>query len=293
MTHSPKSFGYESMGTHWTISIWDEIDSGVFADLKKSILDQSKAFDETYSRFIKSSLIWSLSEKRGIVTVPIDLVIMLGLYEQFFDCTNGKVNPLVGFALGDLGYDAEYSLQPKQNVRPVPDFHDALRIIDDTHIELRESILIDLGALGKGYFVDTISSFLRGKRVKRFLVDGSGDIYYQGNGEPIRAGLEDPDDETKAIGVVNMRQGSICASGINRRKWGKFHHVLDPQSLTSPQEIAAVWVLADSAVVADGLATCLFFVDPESMQKDFEFEYCIINKHRRVKRSAGFRVELF
>ncbi len=293
MASTPHTFGYESMGTLWKISIWDELDPSVFAELKRSILKQSSTFDQTYSRFIKTSLIWSLSEKRGIVEVPTDLVGMLRLYEKFLDCTDGNVTPLVGFALSDLGYDSEYSLKPKQEIRPVPDFHNALSIIDDMHIELRESVLLDLGALGKGYFVDRISSFLREKGVKRFLVDGSGDIFYQGNGETIRAGLEDPDDATKAIGIVEMREGSMCASGINRRKWGKFHHVLDPQSLTSPQEIVAVWVLADRAAIADGLATCLFFVEPERMQKDFQFEYCIMNKHRRVKRSAGFRVELF
>lgn len=293
MEQSPQSFGYQSMGTTWKISIWDDLDSSVLADLERSILAQSKEFDQTYSRFIKSSLVWSLSEKRGVVTVPKNLVTMLRLYEKFFDATDGKVSPLLGFALSDLGYDSEYSLKPKTVVRPVPDFHQALNILDDEHLELRESVLIDLGALGKGYFVDVLSSFLKRKGVQRFLVDGSGDIYYRGRGVAIRAGLEDPSDATKAIGVIEMREGSICASGINRRKWDKYHHVLDPTSLTSPSGILAVWVLADSAALADGLATCLFFTEPERLQKEFQFEYCILNHERRVKRSSGFSAELF
>lgn len=293
MAQAPQSFGYQSMGTMWKISIWDTLDPAVFADLQQSILEQSDSFDQTYSRFIKSSLIWSLSKKRGIVEVPRDLIHMLRLYEKFFDATSGKVSPLIGFALSDLGYDSEYSLKPKPAIRPVPDFHTALKILDDTHIELRESVLIDLGALGKGYFVDVLSLYLKGKGIRRFLVDGSGDIFYQGNGESIRAGLEDPHDATKAIGVLDMRQGSMCASGINRRKWDKFHHVLDPTSLTSPQEILAVWVLADTAALADGLTTCLFFVEPETLRDIFQFEYCIMNRERKVKRSKGFEAELF
>ncbi len=281
------------MGTSWKISIWDDLDPSVLLSLQQSIIAQSTEFDQTYSRFIPSSLIWSLTEKRGIVEVPADLVTMLRLYERFFRSTAGKVNPLIGFALSDLGYDSEYTLKPKENIRPVPDFHEALSIVDDTHIELRTSVLIDLGALGKGTFVDKLSSFLRSQGVKRFLVDGSGDIFYQGNGESIRAGLEHPDDPTKAIGVVEMREGSMCASGINRRKWGDRHHVLDPLSLTSPQDILAVWVLAPTAAHADGLATCLFFTEPERLQDEFRFEYCILNTEYRVKRSAGFEAEMF
>ncbi len=293
MVKSPQSFGYQSMGTTWKVSIWDDLESSVLADLERSILARSKAFDQTYSRFIKSSLICSLSEKRGIVAVPKDLVTMLRLYEKFFDYTDGKVTPLVGFALSDLGYDSEYSLKPKSVIRPVPNFHQALRIVDDTHIELLDSVLIDLGALGKGYFVDVLSSFLKSRGIRRFLVDGSGDIYYHGGGVAIRAGLEDPGDATKAIGVVEMKEGSMCASGINRRKWDKYHHVLDPTSLTSPSDILAVWVLAEKAALADGLATCLFFAEPERLQKNFTFEYCILNHERKVKRSKGFNAELF
>jgi len=280
------------MGTHWTVTIWDEVSSAVLVDVEKSITDQSKTFDETYSRFKKSSLVWSLTEKRGVITVPRDLVEMLRLYEKLCNLSGGKCTPLVGFALSDLGYDENYSLQEKQKIRSAPDFHQALTIIDDEHIELRDSVLLDVGALGKGFFVDKIAIFLQRQGLRRFLVDGSGDIFYQGT-EPIRAGLEHPGDTSKAIGVLELSGGALCASASNRRQWGIHHHIIDPTSLISPDEILATWVLADQAAIADGLATCLFFTDPERYRKEFSFEYCILNKDYKVKRSTGFNAELF
>lgn len=288
----PLRFAYESMGTQWAVSVWDGLDPAVFAGMKKDILGQSQVFDRTYSRFISTSLVWELTRKTGTVEVPSDLVAMLRMYEKLHDLSGGKCNPLVGFALSDLGYDAEYSLQARNETRPVPDFHDALRIVDDTHIELRQSTLIDLGALGKGFFVDKLSTHLRRQGVKRFLVDGSGDIYYQGSGTPIRCGLEDPADERKAVGVIALEHGAMCASGINRRAWKGRHHIIDPQSLESPSEIVAAWVIAPDAATADGLATCLFFTEPERYAKDFRFEYCLMNAERKVKRSPGFKAEL-
>ena len=37
----------------------------------------------------------------------------------------------------------------------------------------------------------------------------------------------------------------------------------------------------------------LFFTDPERYRKEFSFEYCILNKDYKVKRSTGFNAELF
>ncbi|HRH93474.1 MAG TPA: FAD:protein FMN transferase [Candidatus Peribacteria bacterium] len=287
-----QQFGYDSMGTKWNMHVWDTLDPAVFAAIRKEIIAQSEQFDRTYSRFIKSSLIWELTRKTGVVEVPEDLTAMLRLYEKLHDLSGGKCNPLVGNTLSDLGYDAEYSLKAKPEVRPVPDFHDALRIVDDTHIELKQSVLIDVGALGKGYFVDKLAAYLKRQGVRRFLVDGSGDIYYQGDGQSIRVGLEHPGDTTKAIGVVTLGNGGMCGSSGNRRFWEGRNHILDPDSLTSPAEIVATWVIAPTAAAADGLATCLFFVAPEQFERDFRFEYCIVNREYKLKRSAGFAAEL-
>ncbi len=292
METDPKQFLYESMGTAWSVSVWDDIDPSVFSGLKTSIIADSKAFDETYSRFKAASLVWQLSEKRGLLEVPEDLVLMLRLYDRLGALSGGKLNPLVGFALSDLGYDATYTLKPKDSIRPVPEFGKALRIIDDTHIELMESVLIDLGALGKGFFVDKIAAYLRRQGIRRFLVNGSGDIYYSGDGKPLRAGLEHPSDPTKVIGVIEISEGALCASATNRRAWSGYHHTIDPQSLTSPQDIIATWVRADTAALADGLSTCLFLTEPERF-RDISFEYCLLNPAYKIKRSAGFTAELF
>lgn len=292
MHTDPVRYAYESMGTSWEISVWDEIDPTVFSGLCTAIRSQSDDFDKTFSRFKPASFIWELSRKRGIVEVPADLVNMLRLYEKLNRLSGGKLNPLVGFALSDLGYDETYSLTPKNVVRPVPDFSAALRIVDESHIELRESVLIDLGALGKGYFVDKIASYLRKQGLRRFLVNGSGDISYEGNGTPIRAGLEHPGDPTKVIGVIEIDRGALCASASNRRRWGAYHHTIDPDALTSPEQIVATWVRADSAALADGLCTCLFLTEPERYE-GIPFEYCLLNPAYNIKRSAGFTAELF
>ncbi len=289
---SPSSFSYESMGTSWKITIWDVLEDGELAELQGEITFQSAAFSSLYSRFDSSSLVWSLSRKRGVVDVPEDLITMLRIYERLEPFSQGKFTPCIGFTLSDLGYDSEYSLKEKEHIRPVPKFSETLNIIDDTHLELCDAVLLDLGAVGKGFFVDKIAAFLRSRGYKRFLVDGSGDTLYEGDGQPIRCGLEDPSDAAKAIGVLTMTGGAFCSSGNNRRRWSGHHHILDPHSLRSPEHIVATWVQAPTAAMADALATCIFLAEPENFSST-PFEYCILNQEYKVKKSAGFSAELF
>lgn len=281
------------MGTHWIVTLWDPLDDIAFERIRHDVIAMTHAFDETFSRFKPTSVVRTLTKQLGVVSVPRDLVAMLRLYERLNVLSNGACNPLVGFTLSDLGYDEQYSLRPKEQIRSVPQFREAVRIVDDEHLDMRQSTLIDLGALGKGYFVDKLSEYLKRIGIRRFLVDGSGDVFYRTDGEPIRVGLEHPGDTSKVIGVVTMQTGAMCSSAGSRRKWGSYHHTIDPRTITSPTDIIATWVMADTASLADGLATCVFLTDPDIYAKEFRYDYCVLNSAYRVKRSKGFSAELF
>lgn len=94
-----------------------------------------------------------------------------------------------------------------------------------------------------------------------------------------------------------MIEGSMCASGINRRKWGEHHHVIDPltnRSTLTHEGIMAVWVVAKSTALADILASCLFFVSPEILQaQGFIFECVVMNVQKKIKKTSGWKGEFF
>jgi FAD:protein FMN transferase len=283
---------HESMGSRWSVTVWDTLSAGTFERIAQEAERICRVFDETYSRFRSDSLVRTLAAQTGTVEVPADLVAMLRICGQFNRLSDGAFNPLVGAALEDMGYDENYSLTPKEILRSVPDLSSAIHIVDDTHIDLRQPVLIDIGAVGKGYAVDLITRFLDAEGLKRFLVDGSGDVFYRGD-EPLRAGLEHPDDPAKAIGVIELRNCAFCASSGNRRTWNKYHHIIDPHTLTSPRDIIATWVKADSAAVADAAATAVFLCEPDTLTAGIPFEYCLLNSEYRVRQSHGFAVEFF
>ncbi len=293
MEQTPSHISFDAMAAKWLVTIWDVIEENELERIKAHIVSEAEEFENIFSRFRPHSFISGLAGKTGTIIVPRDFTVMMKLYFKLFVETNGKCNPLIGELLNDIGYDPSYSLKPKEIVHTAPNLIESIKIIDDTTIELLHPVQFDFGCLGKGYFVDKTSAYLTSLGLKRTLVNGSGDIFYEGNGIPIRAGLEDPSDPTKVVGVIELEKGGFCASGSNRRRWGKHHHIVDATTAISPEEIVASWVRAESCMLADGLATCVFLTPPETLQKHFDFEYCVMNPERRVKKSEGLIVELF
>lgn len=285
-------FQYEEMGTLWKITVYKNLSEETKTHVEEEIKNKLQHFDSLYSRFKKTSLIYDLSTKVGMFEVPSDLISILRVYKEVYELSEKRFTPCIGSLLEDVGYDSSYSLEEKEVKRIVPDFDEAVCILDDTHIELKQQVLLDIGAVGKGYCVDLISAYLRGKGYDHFIVDGSGDIYYASPITTISAGLEHPFDTTKVIGVVEMAQGAMCSSATNRRAWGKYSHYIDPQTSESPEDIVATWVMADNATYADALSSLLFFVPPEALTT-FSFQYCIMNNESRIKKSPGFLATFF
>ena len=299
------TFEFEAIGTHWKIQIEDEISDSVESDIFNSVRDRIAVYDQHYSRFRSDSLVTEMSKQIGTYTLPDDAKPLFDLYERLYRLTNGSVTPLIGRLLEETGYDAQYSLETKPLHVP-PTWNDAIEY-DFPNIEIKQSVLIDVGAAGKGYLVDLVAGVLHAKGVRSFSINAGGDILHQSatphpvplprrereNARTIRVGLEHPDDTSLAIGVAEIRNESICGSAGNRRTWGEFHHILDPHTLKSPRHIKAVWVIAKTALLADALTTCLFFVEPEPLQMEFNFEYVILYADNSVKQSDKFRGELF
>ena len=247
-------------------------------------------FDKTYSRFRKDSLVTKIAQQKGTYVFPIDAMPLFAFYRKLYVLTNGKVTPLIGSMLEKAGYDADYSLQPK-TIDPLPEWDDVLQIKGST-VTTTQPITLDFGAAGKGYLVDIMCQLLDEAGIEDYIIDASGDLRHKGRMEN-RVGLEDPRQSGKVIGVIDVQNQGLCASAVNRRKWGKYHHVFDPDTMTSTKDVLATWVIADSTMVADGIATALFLVNPNGVRKEFSYEFARMHADGGVDYSPAFQKALF
>ena len=95
------------------------------------------------------------------------------------------------------------------------------------------------------------------------------------------------------VGVVELCGHALCASAVHRRAWGDgLHHILDARTGAPTRSVLATWVIADNAMLADGIATALFHADPSRLNEAYRFEFVRVSAHG-VETSPGFDGERF
>lgn len=282
----PSSLRFAAIGTHWQIDtpapLSEEVATAIHARIDR--------YDRDWSRFRDDSLVASIARQPGHWRLPVEAVPLFALYRRLYEATGGALSPLVGGSLEALGYDREYSLKASDPV-PAPPWEDAVAW-DGEHLTSVRPVTIDVGAAGKGQLVDLVGAALTESDVAGFTVDASGDLLHSGSSS-LRVALEHPLDASKAVGVVELRGQALCASATNRRVWGeRLHHVLDATTGLPAHRVLAAWVVADSALIADGLATALFFADADRLH-GFDFEYVRMFANGRLDWSPGLQGEVF
>lgn len=283
---------FAAIGTSWTIET-----PLALGFIEALVHDRIESFDQTWSRFRADSVVTAAATTAGTYDFADDAPRLFDLYDRLVGITDGAVTPLVGRALEWLGYDRQYSftqrsLSINEAAGPSADWMTSVQRTGSL-VSVIEPTLIDVGAAGKGFLVDLIGELLHENDVHEFVIDAGGDILVS-MPTAQRIALEHPLDPSLAIGVAELTSGSICASGSNRRVWGEgIHHILDGRTGLPTVGVIATWATAESALVADGLATALFFTEPARLAREFDFEWVTVFTGGATARSGGFPGELF
>lgn len=288
--HEMHSITFEAIGTSWQIDLHKKLSQEKLSELTFKIHKRISEFDKTYSRFKKDSWVSKISKKTGEYPLPPDATPLFLTYEKFYKLSDGLFTPLVGNLLEDAGYDAKYSLVPGRLTRP-PRIEDSYALTNNS-IKIKKAQILDFGAGGKGYLIDILGELITKEGVTSFVIDAGGDILHKGK-KSISVGLENPLNLKQVLGKVEVLNKSICGSSGNRRNWGKYHHIINPKTLTSPQDVLAVWVIADSTFLADIISTYLFLSSDTIKLMEFSFDYAILHEDYSVSFSEGFKDSFF
>ena len=282
---------FEAIGTTWQIDIYTPLTSEKEAEVFDLIKKRIDEFDKVYSRFREDSVVTQMSKMTGEYILPEDSKLLFEIYFDLYKKTGGLFTPLVGDLLSDAGYDAKYSLEQKSDLKTPDELKEVLEF-NYPKLLIKKPALLDFGAGGKGYLVDLVAKVLEENNISKYCIDAGGDILHKNN-ESLRVGLENPNDFSQVIGVSNLYNRSLCGSAGSRRKWEDFNHIMNPKTLESVKDIVAVWVVADTALLADSLATCLFFVSPDDLVTEYNFECVILSNNGKCFVSKGFDGDVF
>lgn len=152
---------------------------------------------------------------------------------------------------------------------------DALRL-DAASSSVRKPprVQLDLSGIAKGYAVDRVAALLQEQGATHFLVEIGGELRLQGrrpDGSAWRIAIEVPDPlqrTTHALLDSGGRAMALAGSGDYRNfrlvDGQRQSHEIDPATGAPVRHaLAAVTVLADTAMTADAWATALMVLGPE------------------------------
>ncbi|MFT4087269.1 MAG: FAD:protein FMN transferase [Gordonia sp. (in: high G+C Gram-positive bacteria)] len=287
-------WSFDALGTVWTLTT----DTAITPGDRGAVTAELDRLDRFWSRFRDDSVVADMARRPGRFPIDDADQPLLDWYRALYTATGGAVSPLVGQTVADAGYDAGYSLTPASTIAATPHWADVIEGHDGA-LTLRRPALLDVGAAGKGFAVDRVAGVLSASHTE-FVVDGSGDLLVSGRRRPLRVALEHPLDTTQAIGVAAFTSGSLCASAANRRAWGEWHHIVDPRTSRPADDVLATWAYAPTALLADGLATALFFSRPDALRDalaaagaEVDFGYVVLRRDGRADYAGVPGLELF
>ncbi|MGG7136002.1 FAD:protein FMN transferase [Bifidobacterium catenulatum] len=356
----------KALGTGMVISA----DSPIDDESRSAMESLIENYEHVLSRFRNDSLIAVIGEAEhgGSFDFPDWCAPLFDLYDALFSATSGAIDPCVGEDLIRLGYDASMNFTVTRNA---PKHLGALRGRSvwghdverhGTTLVTHDPVQLDFGACGKGYLVDLLGHMLIQEKSAdwddfsgpaststqhpnqvsysnqnhfssqppQFVIDAGGDLLVHAE-QTISVALEDPEDQSRAIGVAHIANGALCASAPSRRHWNiaineytqiAIHHLLNAIDGLPAQQTEASWTYVPSSsqylnnshdtanaaepanatlslaqnyptAVADGLATALFVSDAAQLQSTFNFACATLNESRQIAASNDFPAELF
>lgn len=270
-------FDFFGIGTGWFIDI-DVNATPLQITISNKVINIVKEFEDSYSRFKDTSLIGKLNIEKSLKNPPLELIQMIKMAQDLKDVTLGSFDIMVGKRLSDNGYDKELSFKNKisnNNLNKLVSF-------SKKQIVLQENGLMDLGGIGKGFLIDKVSSYLTSEQINNFVVNAGGDIFCKSENFN-KFYLENPFDNSQAIGEIDLKNGGIACSSSSKRNWKsgtrQFHHLIDMNSGESVNEIAAVFTYGKNALNTDLGSTAIFVSDSKcwfNISKFLDIEFLVV-----------------
>ena len=278
-------FSGKTMGTTYHIKIV----TGYFAKispLEKKIKLCLEGINHSMSTYQKDSEISRFNSIKDI-TKPFhaaeDFYTVMKTAQKIFKLTagawDGTVDPLVNlWGFGRSGTKFEVPSESEIEFALSQMGFDQIEFLPNQILKKRNlAVTLDLASIAKGYGVDKVSELLLKNKINNFIVEIGGEVYAAGrrkDGQRWRVGINEPrkDAPVDAVYATLTLENKALATSGNYRNFieidGKrYSHIIDPKTgWPVDNSVASVSILADTCMLADGLATAILVMGSKKGQ---------------------------
>lgn len=277
------STDFFAMDTYMNITAYGENAKQAISQAQKQI----KHLDNLWSVTDKNSEIYAVNHSNGKPTaVSEETAELLTFSLKMAERTKGALDPTIYPVLNAWGFTTEkYRIPTESEIKKLLKKVDYKKVsLSEKSVQLKPEMMIDFGAVGKGYASDISAEILRDNGVSSALLDLGGNIKTIGSkpdGSEWRLGVRNPKGKGN-IGVLSVSDLAVVTSGNYERyftgKDGKtYGHIIDPAT-GQPVEngLLSVTIIAKDGKLCDALSTSLFVmgldkaIDHWRQYKDFD-----------------------
>jgi thiamine biosynthesis lipoprotein len=283
------------MGTVVTMEVVRDTDEAVEA-LDRAF-DWFREIEERCTRFSPNSELMRLCAQPGVVVEASPILFEIVQFAVMVaEETGGAFDPTVGHRMEARGFNREHRsgevVRTGIAAEAGVSYRDIRVDAKRSTIKLNRPMMLDLGAIAKGFAIDIAARELA--ECRDFAIDAGGDLFLSGRnaeGKPWSVGIRHPRQDGGIIHTVQVSGKAVCTSGDYERRTEAGHHILDPKTGESAGTVASATVIAPTAMLADALATSAFVLGPEkaiALLQSVEVEGLIITPDLKRFETKGF-----
>jgi FAD:protein FMN transferase len=227
--------------------------------------------EQACSRFSTDS---ELMQACRVIETPVSVSPLLFEPLKFAlelaEWTDGEFDPTVGKVMEEHGFNRHYLTGQSMESESADSvtYRDIELNEHDRTLYLRKPLVIDLGAVAKGFAIDLAANEL--KEFEGFVVNAGGDLFAGGfneSGCPWEIGIQHPERREQIIHTIRISNEAICTSGGYERKSATkpgIHHLIHPKTRKSPNDWISTSVIAPFAMLADAFSSASFLMGEEN-----------------------------
>ena len=293
------------MGTLVNITLYDKFDEAIL----DKVFNKISEIESLLSLNINDSEINKINNMAGIEPVKVssttfDVIEKSLEYSKLsngsFDITIGPLVKLWGIGSKDAKVPNDTEIL---NILDLINYENIILNEEESSVFLTENnMILDLGAIAKGYIADVISELLIEDGVTKAIIDLGGNIFALGEkskNENWTIGIQNPfENRGTPLGTLNVSNQSVVTSGIYERYLEvnniKYHHILNPKTgFPYDNNLASVTIVSSKSIDGDALSTSTFGMGTSEGLKLIEslknIEGIFVTKSKEVFVSSGLK----
>ncbi|MBQ1627856.1 MAG: FAD:protein FMN transferase [Treponema sp.] len=304
---------FEAMNTFMTVRSFGK--NSVAAN--SLIQNRMESYERMLSVTNDGSLLFRLNEnpEEGIV-VDGEIFKLVDFALCMAEKTSGALNPVLYPVTKAWGFTSEkYRVPEEKEISALLEVVDYRKvnvsvtsdseINDGFRIRMDKGMMMDLGAVAKGFAGDRAVEILSENGITSALLDLGGNIQALGgkpDGTPWSVGIKNPWGGEPVCGIRIKDCAVVTSGGYERfftdEKGKRYIHIFDSRTgYPVENDIAAVSVISSSGLYADSLSTSLFVMGFEKAvsfwKSSGDFDFVIIKNSKEIFYTEGLKDKIF